>query len=600
MFGRAGGFSADFDLGLLNGMNGFAIRGVPGEDFTGTAVRGAGDVNGDGFADLIVGAFAVDAHGADSGASYLIYGKPGGFAPTFALASLDGGNGFRIAGAVAGELAGFAVSGAGDVNGDGFADLLIGAHRADAQGLDSGAGYVFFGFAAGTPQPSLTIGNVSQPEGDTGDTVFTFTVALSAASNETITVDYETVDESARAGEDYAAIPKSTLTFLPGEVTKQIQVLVHGDTIVEPTERFRVVLSNARNALLLDAVGDTKIRNDDFARPNPQTLVFPESDGDLVTIRVRGGGALLPGDATLADDGGIETLDLTRLAVPAHAGRTKPLNVFISVVPSANASSDGLTRVGLLEASGVALGKVKIAGHVGQFLIGGGTAGPKAAQSFSIAGDFGGLVAAPVVSQAVGNLGRFSVGGSVLSATLHVDGKLGWLSVVGRVENAAIFAGHAKKITIGGSLHQAAIFGGGFGAVSIGGNVEKARILAGYDKNALPVNADARIGKVTVNGDWTASSLVAGIADTTGDGFGRNDSVIAGDTTPGLLSKIAGILIRGRATGSAAAGDHFGITAQSIGKASIAGRKIALDKSAPDDLLLDPGRNDFRLVEVGA
>ena len=91
----------------------------------------AGDVNGDGFADLIVGALYADPHGTDSGASYVVFGKASGFAANLDLSSLDGSNGFKLSGAAAGDYSGWSVASAGDVNGDGFADLIVGAPDAD-------------------------------------------------------------------------------------------------------------------------------------------------------------------------------------------------------------------------------------------------------------------------------------------------------------------------------------------------------------------------------------------------------------------------------------------------------------------------------------
>ena len=67
---------------------------------------------------------------------------------TVALGTLNGSDGFRLNGAAAGDYAGYSVSGASDVNGDGFADLLIGAFGADPNGSLSGAAYVVFGGAS--------------------------------------------------------------------------------------------------------------------------------------------------------------------------------------------------------------------------------------------------------------------------------------------------------------------------------------------------------------------------------------------------------------------------------------------------------------------
>ncbi len=118
---------------------------------SGFSVSGAGDVNGDGFADFIIGAPFTDPNVAESGTSYVIYGKPSAFNPEVPLSSIDGINGFKLTGVATGDSAGFSVSGAGDVNGDGFSDLIIGATYADANGTDSGASYVVFGSNTGLP-----------------------------------------------------------------------------------------------------------------------------------------------------------------------------------------------------------------------------------------------------------------------------------------------------------------------------------------------------------------------------------------------------------------------------------------------------------------
>ncbi|MGE0859957.1 MAG: hypothetical protein AB7P42_12690, partial [Gammaproteobacteria bacterium] len=149
VFGRAGGFDATFDLASLDGANGFRLDGVAAYDRSGRALGTAGDFNGDGFDDLIIGAAGADPHGENSGASYVVFGKAGGFTATFDLASLDGSNGFRLDGVAAFDSSGIAVSGAGDVNGDGFDDLLIGAYHADLSGSESGSTYLVFGTAAG-------------------------------------------------------------------------------------------------------------------------------------------------------------------------------------------------------------------------------------------------------------------------------------------------------------------------------------------------------------------------------------------------------------------------------------------------------------------
>jgi len=149
VFGKASGFSVEFDLASLNGTNGFRLDGIDAGDQSGFSVASAGDVNGDGFDDLFVGAPYADPNGSYSGESYVAFGKASGFLAAINLAALNGANGFRLDGNVERDYSGRSVASAGDVNGDGFDDLIIGAHGADTNGDHSGASYVVFGKASG-------------------------------------------------------------------------------------------------------------------------------------------------------------------------------------------------------------------------------------------------------------------------------------------------------------------------------------------------------------------------------------------------------------------------------------------------------------------
>ncbi len=149
VFGKASGFAATIDLSSLDGTTGFRLEGVADDDESGYSVASAGDVNHDGFDDLIIGAPGVDSNGGDNGATYVVFGKATGWAATTILSSLDGTTGFRLDGAAAFDGSGNSVSGAGDVNDDGFADLIVGAVTADPNGAQSGASYVVFGKASG-------------------------------------------------------------------------------------------------------------------------------------------------------------------------------------------------------------------------------------------------------------------------------------------------------------------------------------------------------------------------------------------------------------------------------------------------------------------
>ncbi len=107
---------------------GFVINGVAAGDFSGRSVSAAGDVNGDGLADLIVGADRDDPNGSSSGASFVVFGKADGTAVELSAIQSDAdAGGFVINGVSALDFSGRSVSGAGDVNGDGLADLIVGA-----------------------------------------------------------------------------------------------------------------------------------------------------------------------------------------------------------------------------------------------------------------------------------------------------------------------------------------------------------------------------------------------------------------------------------------------------------------------------------------
>ncbi len=153
---------------------------------------------------------------------------------------------------------------------------LINATFADAQGLGT--------ITNDDPLPSLSINDVTVTEGNSGVINATFTVTLSTASGQTISVDYATANDSAVAPGDYAS-DSGTLTFLPGgSLTQTVTVVVNGDITYEmPSEQFFVNLSGATNATISDAQGIGTITDDD----NYPTVSIDDvtvTEGDAGTV----------------------------------------------------------------------------------------------------------------------------------------------------------------------------------------------------------------------------------------------------------------------------------------------------------------------------
>ena len=104
-------------------------------------------------------------------------------------------------------------------------------------------------------EPSITIGNMSKDEGNSGTTAFTFTVTLAAVAGVPVTIAYETAPGTAKSGSDYVSA-SGAITFAPGVTTQTITIDVNGDAIFESDESFFVNLANGSH-------GNGTIENDD-------------------------------------------------------------------------------------------------------------------------------------------------------------------------------------------------------------------------------------------------------------------------------------------------------------------------------------------------
>jgi hypothetical protein len=930
-FGKAAGFAADVNLSALDGSNGFKVGGAASNDFSGRSVSGAGDFNGDGFDDLIIGAYGAAANGTKSGASYVLFGKASGFAANTNLSELNGINGFKLAGVAAFDYSGISVSAAGDVNGDGFDDVIIGA--ADVNATNVGTSYVVFGhgvefsvndvtasetnagatpfefvvslsepadlpvsvvvatssgsaesgadfapvdpvtitFAPGEPSKTVTVNVSDDPsyegdetfslvlsgpkgglikdglglgtiqnddlpplisvagatilEGDNGSSGLVFLVNLSTASglpvttdftaadgtavagtdytpasgtltfapgettktisvevlgdgaveeHETfvmslsattgatigvgsaagtilnddglihisdasaregdsgltslefvislekisalpITVNYATLDGTANALADYAPSPASAqITFAPGELTKSIVIDIHGDSDIEPHEAFSVVLSGATNAVIARESATGTILNDetavrvtdaalleghsgthaltftidlatasvlpasvayatsdgtaisgaDYGALGPASLIFaPGETHKTLSVEVLGDtavelsetfslvltdatnaliedglavGTILDDDVTLAGrhkatftdiDGELVSIKINRgtlkvedfIIVPAGLGAQLALIDFKGQSEFARTNlsitaktvrggmrGDGITDIGRIDARDIDLGKVLIQGDLGGIDAGDNnlsTPGTVALSAGSIghAGVLTQLPGASLQSNIAGALKRFKVVDSVLGATFSVNGDIGEATIKGDLGDSTLHSeGKIGTIKINGNLAggadaSAEISARGLmaptnagkalaiGSIRIGGSVEGAQILAGYDGNGAAVNPAVRIGALFVGLDWSASSLVAGAIGGGDASFGTDDDApIPGSST--ITSKIASIIIKGEASGSAESADHFGFVAQEISALKAGGVKFLFTKGPENDL----------------
>ena len=145
------------------GAKGFVINGTDANDSSGRSVSYAGDINNDGLDDIIIGAPQAGPNGAyEAGESYVVFGKAAGYSASLELSSLNGTNGFVINGIDAEDHSGRSVSSAGDINNDGFDDIIIGARRASRT---DGQSYVVFGEEAGNYPASLELSSLNGNNG---------------------------------------------------------------------------------------------------------------------------------------------------------------------------------------------------------------------------------------------------------------------------------------------------------------------------------------------------------------------------------------------------------------------------------------------------
>jgi hypothetical protein len=201
--GGGGGGTASTTTSASNNF-GYVLKGVDAKDRSGFSVSSAGDVNKDGYDDLIIGAPFADPNDTSSGESYLVFGNQLAAldsADSTAdgstnLSNLNGTIGYVINGIDKDDLSGYSVSSAGDVNNDGYDDLLIGAYLGDPNGTDAGENYLVFGGQ---------LANLDKAGGTTADGK----INLSALQGTTAATGYGYIINGI-GGDDYAGFSVSS------------------------------------------------------------------------------------------------------------------------------------------------------------------------------------------------------------------------------------------------------------------------------------------------------------------------------------------------------------------------------------------------------
>lgn len=364
-----------------------------------------------------------------------------------------------------------------------------------------------------------------------------------------------------------------------------------------------------------------------------KTATFRDVDGDLVTVKTNKGaftGSEFAGFVSGAnDEGQLQTLTLGTAFTGA--------NITFTAKPSAT-GGNGFVNVGFVDATGVDLGTLSIAGDLGRIKAGtvGGNAKVPALKSLTvqsmgvldvstqnatlpnllsiIEGTLAKLNVKSdlrrtglIIQGTDGFLGSATIGGSVIgdgdqSAFLSAKAGIGSVRVNGDIRHRSGVSFSTTSIVTDGAIGSIIVKGAiesefpsgiqisAFGqltapskgvdfalkSLTVGGSVVNLRLTLGA---GAAKNADASLGTVTVGGDWITSSIAAGTDFGADARQGTaDDAKVSGVGTrdnPAILSSIGSFTVKGQAFGSASVGDMFGVVAEKIGKAKVGVRSFA-------------------------
>ena len=421
-------------------------------------------------------------------------------------------------------------------------------------------------------------------EGNAGATLVSFEVSMTSAPTQPVSVQLSAgASSTAIAGTDFSFSP-STLNFNATTTTQTVTVAITGERDVEPTEFINFVLSNLNgDAILLGGTKTLQINNDDTSlkvATDRKSATWKDVDGDLVTLKSTKA-VLDAADFTFEALGALggEVLRTLNLSNEGEAAKGAGL-ALTAKFDKVNNLGDGSVHIGHLNAAGVDLGVVALAGNLERMSAGDATPGDGSVKSLTV-GSMGLLGSNKLtdggnyVSGFAGKIGALTVRGDVRGAQLTASGAaagtFGAITVLGNFETAGTTpaaritaSGDITALKIGGSIVSqsgssllviaegkigAVTVGrsmdgnGGFvrligyttiGKVSVGGDMESAFILA--SGKARPANAAAAlaIASVAVKGHVSDSSILAGLG---ADDHGNPDVQIGTITVGGDWSR---------------------------------------------------------------